>query len=273
MGNPLGDDTGYTGEQSTTGGQEQGQQQPGINPAWNDFLKDVPQDLHPKVIPHLQEWDKKVNTRFETIQSQIKPWESVTKSGMTPDEVMYSAQLLDALNKNPRMVYDAIGSYYEYAKDASNQGVSGQGPTVEPQNTDDPYAPKFTAFEQQINELKHQNDLLARAQQVQIEQRLQQQADVALDSELKSLKARYGDYDENYVLALMSNGASGDDAVKAYQGLAQKLGGGSAPRPLILGGGSGGIPGNNSVDVRKASDQDVKGLVASMLESYKRGNQ
>ena len=268
MSDPLGGDDGYTG------GQAQGQNEGG-NPAWQPFWDAIPQgvpqdQLKNAFTPVLQEWDRNVNNRFETIQSQVKPWEPVVKSGMSPDEVLDAANFISTLRKDPKMVYDAIGQYYGLSAQQVAAVQSGQGLTGEP-SENDPYAEKFTSLEQKLAEVSQHNEILARAAYAEQQNKMQASADADLERELTSLKGKYGSYDENYVLAMMSNGTSGEDAVKAYKALEQRLGGNSAPRPLIMGGG-GGIPGN-SVDPKKLNSTQTQDLVANMLAEYKRASQ
>ena len=93
-------------------------------------------------------------------------------------------------------------------------------------------------------------------------------ADAALDHELSEAKKKHGEYDERYVLGLINanSNLSVDQAVQSWrqsvQQYAEKMGF-AGPKPMFLGGGSN-IPGNN-VNLKSASDKEVKDVVQQML--------
>lgn len=223
------------------------------NPAWNEFLEAVPQEFHNKVTPVLEKWDKGVQERFQKVHSEYEPWKPILKTGVDPETTQFALNLLNTLNDNPELVHKAIGDYYKLGDKAPVE--QGQ---VEPVDQDDPYKAKFEQLEQQAN-------TMAQILLKQREEQVNAQADAELDQELAKLRKTYGEFDEEYILAKMTNGHSAEDAVKSYYQAVERMAKSKMPRPLIMGGG-GGVPGQN-VDPRKLSDSGTKNLVVEMLKA------
>lgn len=249
------DDIDFTGVGSPDSGQQGG------NPAWQPLLADLPQELHAKVTPHLQNWDRGVNDRFQKVHSEYEPWKDVIKSGAEPDVAKFALNLLNQLEQDPALVYKAIGDYYKLG--TPEPQLPKQGP-VEPE-TPDP-------VKTQLDELARQNQIMAQVlvQQRENEVRAQQQAkaDAALEEELTAAKkkfASYGDFNERYVLSMMQSGMTAEQAAQDYFNWRAEEVKKGAPRPLIVGSG-GGMPGQNA-DTRKMDDRGVKNLVADMLRA------
>jgi len=250
MSEPFG--AGDSGQGDYTGGQGEGQQ--GINPAWNDLLGVVPQELHSQVTPHLQNWDRNVQQRFEKVQSEYEPWKPVIGSGFNPEDAQFALNLLNALQSNPRDVYDRLGEYYKFNNPDGLQG-QGQG---EPPTEDNPYA-------KDIAELRQQNQQLAELMYQQRQAEMAQQADSQLDAELSALKQKYGDYNEKFVVAQMMAGTSAEEAVQQYFAWRDQELQRNIPKPLILGAG-GSVP-NGGIDPRKLDDKGTKSLIVDMLKA------
>lgn len=242
------------------GGQEQ--QGTGVNPSWQEYLNEIPQELHEKVIPAFEKWDKGVQDRFQKVHSEWEPWKQFVDAGIEPNEVQFSLNLLNSINENPEMVWKAIGEHYKlFEKETSNSG-QGQGKPTGEEDVEDPYAPQF-------EELRRQQQIMAQVMLNQRQAELDAQADADLDTELKALQGKHkdrGGFDERYVLALMQNGFSSEDAVNAYFEFQEKERQKFGVKPLIMGSG-GGLP-NPTTDVRKLDEAGRKNLVAQMLQGY-----
>lgn len=260
-------DSGYTGGDA---GQQGTGDQGGSNPAWNDLLNEVPQEFHHKVTPVLQNWDRGVQDRFQKVHSEYEPWQAVIKSGTDPETTQFALNLLNSVNNNPEMVYNALKDYYKFDQQSTqfNGSQNGQG-QQEPQVVD-PYQQQFQQYDQRFQELQRQNQIMANVLWEQQTKEQNIQADRQLDKELSSLKSKYGNYDERYVLAMMQNGMSSEDAVRQYHSFAENVAKTHTPRPLIMGGG-GSVPGQ-SVDVKKLSDAGTKDIVVQMLAAAAQQN-
>jgi hypothetical protein len=254
MGAPFGegqpvDSSVYTGDS--------GQQGTGGNPAWQEFLEPIPQELHEKVRPVLEKWDKGVQDKFNTVHQQYEPWKPIIDAGVDPDTANFALNLLNSINENPEQVWKAIGEYYKLSPQGTTSGQGQQELQVE----EDPYDPR-------ISTLERQNQIMAAHLVKQQEDRLAAQAEAQLDQELSSLRTKYkaqGDFSEQFVLAYMQNGFNSEDAVKAYYEFRDAERAKFGQKPLIMGSG-GGVPQFNNTDVRKLDESQTKNLVVQMLQ-------
>lgn len=254
------DNPGYdggSGEPQGTGG----------NPAWQEFLAPIPQELHPQVTPILEKWDKGVQERFNKVHSQYEPWKPIIDAGVDPETASFSINLLNAINDNPREVWEKIGEYYQLTNpQGSNSGQGQNGP--DELEDEDPYAGRFS-------ELERQNQIMAQHLIKQREAELEAQASADLDRELNDLRTKNksrGDFNEKFVLAQMQSGLPAEEAVEAYYQFRDQELKKYRQMPLIMGSG-GGVPQFGNTDVRKLSDKQTSDLVVQMLAQSKAQNQ
>lgn len=237
-----------------SGGSGQGGSGEGVNPAWNDLLGIIPQELHNQVTPHLRNWDQGVNQRFQGIQEQYKPYKSFVDGNIRPEDLQMGYGLVQALNEDPARVYQAIAEHYGLSQGAAEEETAEEESGLPPEVMQKLQA--FEQFQEQVSRL-----LVG-----QREQELAKTAEDALDKELSDLAGKFGDFDEQIVLPLMQNGLSGEQAVQRYFQIMDELATkASRPQvPRIIGSNGGGIP-QGGVDPVKLPSNDVKKLVAQQL--------
>lgn len=231
---------------------------PSINPAWSDLLGVVPSQLHSQVTPHLTKWDQNFQSKINEVHSQYEPWKKYQDGGVSPDDVDYALGLLNALSENPTEVIKALQEWVG----AENPEQQGQFNQTQPQQItpgeDDPILshPKFKEMEQAVN-------TMAQIILSQRESEQQAAADAELETDLESLREQYGEFDEELVLALASQGdnfdfAALENAVKTVQDKTKVV---RQPGPPVLGAGAA-IP----AEVPKPqNDAERRQLVANML--------
>lgn len=249
------------------GALDSGQEQQGGNPAWNDVLGIIPQELHSQITPHFQKWDKGVQDMVGKVHQEYEPWKSVIKTS-DPETTQFAIQLLGALESDPKSVYKAIQDHYKDQLGELIQPTPGQGQGEPNKELED------KPWLNDLQELRQQNEMLTRAFTSQHTAQQNAAADQALDEELKAAQKSHGDFDEDQVLALMSSKKlSASDAVTAWkqsvQNYAEKMGF-AGPKPFFMGGGSN-VPGTN-VDLKKASDKETKDVVIQMLAAAAQQN-
>lgn len=240
---------------------------PGQNPAWNDVLSVIPEQYHQQVTPYFQKWDQSAQTRIEEVNGRLKsfePYQQFVEHGIDPGELEQGLRLMYEINNNPRAVYDALAEAYNLTPQQVQDLANGNKEEEE----ENPYLQ-----DPRIDQLQQGLDLVGQVVLQDQQRRMAEQADAELDAELKSLESKYGNFDERYVLALMANGASGDDAVKAFQELTNTVIQNN-PRPFapnVMGGsgGSSGLP-SQAIDPTKLSGQETRALVAQMLNAARR---
>ena len=237
-------------------------QQGNINPAWNDLLGVVPSQLHSQVTPHLQKWDQNFQSKIQEVHSQYEPWKPFLDNGVTPEDVEYSLGLLNAVSENPGEVIKALQEMV--GADEGNAGQQGQ-------NGSTPQAPEFDQNDPilshpKVQEMQQAMENMAQILLSQQEQEQQSAADSELEQDLSSLKEKYGDFDEELVLALAMKNENFDfKALEgAVQSIQEKMKPPTSTPPPVLGGGGAVPPG--APDTSKAmSESDRKQLVANIL--------
>lgn len=253
---------------------------PGINPAWNELLGNMPSSLHSQIIPHLQKWDQSVESRLATVQSQYAPYKSLVEQKINPDEAVAALRLAQMIAENPKEFYDRMGQHY-----GSEWGLnSGQGQA--PNDADD-YSLEgledednpFGNLEQNplIKQLQEQQAIIAQflagdvqrreaAQQAQVNE----QADLEVKQEIEAITAKYGTdgkLDQRFINAALSmavqNNQTIEEAAEVIAGLAgmnQR-----PPAPTVV-SPSGGIPADIT-NVANLDSKSTKALAMQMLRA------
>jgi hypothetical protein len=218
-----------------------GQEQISPDSLANPFLAKIPEADRAIVGKYIKDWDAGVTRRFQDIHSQYA--------------------LMQMVNEDPQRVYDLLGQSLEQMQGGAQEfqqqeqqqyGLDGELPPV--------FAEKFAKMEQTL-------EALAQHFMSSEETRQAEQEDRELDDYLGMLKQKYGEFDEDWVLAKMLNGQDGEEALKQYndwlQGqITSRM---SSKRPVPVLGGGGSVP-PNGVDATKMTGSQVRALVAGMLE-------
>lgn len=248
------------------------------NPAWNEFLSGVPQGMHDVFKPHLAKWDQGVNARIQQVHSEYADWKPLKDQGITPEMIQQGIGIYQAIEEDPRRVYDILGQTYGYA--AANQIMqnAGQG---QPQNPNPQQQPEPTA-EYQFGQLPQQQPApeIARLQsmvdtmsQIMIAQRnaeIERQQDTVLDKELADLKARIGPFDETFVVGLMQAGMSAEQAGERWnQWRSDIIAQSNRPAAPSVISGAGPLP-SNAIDPTKLDKKNTVSLAAEMMRAANR---
>lgn len=237
------------------------EQETGINPAWNEVLSVLPEDVHSQVIPHFTKWDQNYQNSIQKVHSQYEPYKPIIEQGYQPDQLNYAMSVLQAIETQPQEVLKALQAYIG---EEDEQGQQNQfGSTEEPEWLNHP---KFKEVNEMVNTMA----------QILVQQReaeVQAQQDAEFEKELSEVKKEFGEFDEEWVLTKMiaNENLELKDAVKAYKefetGILSKA---RQPGPKVLGPG-GSVP-NQDLDPSKLDDKGKRSLVAQMLENAKQQN-
>lgn len=241
---------------------------PGPNPAWNDVLSVIPEQFHSVITPHFQTWDQAAQAQIEKANqsvSQYEPYKAFIEHGIDPTELENGLRLMYEVNNNPQAVWNALGKAYSLANEPGNAAEADddddddESSNVNLQQFQD--HPKFAELQQGI-------ELVSQIVLNEQTEKANAKADAELDAELATLKKAHGEYDEKYVLGLMMNGASAEEAVTSFTELRNNLLQ-SNPRPFaphVMGssGGGSGVP-SQAIDPKALSGKETRNLVAQML--------
>ena len=242
---------------------------PGPNPAWNDVLGVLPEQFHSVVTPHFQKWDQAAQSRIEAANAKVaefEPYAAFAQHGIEPSEIENGLRLMYEINNDPKRVWEALAQTYGLGANTENeQDPNGASANQDPANFQDP---RFDQLQQGI-ELVSQ--VVLREQQA----KANAEADAALDTELSNLREKHGDYNERFVLAMMQNGMTGEQAVQEWQSIRNETLQNN-PRPFapnVMGnsGGGSGYP-SQAIDPTKLSGKETRNLVAEMLAAAQAQN-
>jgi len=262
-------------------------QQGSGHPAWNQYLKDIPEGFHGVVKPAFEQWDKDVQARLAEVQSRYAPYKDILGSGVQPQQLSEAVRLYQMMANDPQSIYNAMAEHYGYGQDA------GQGQAEE---TDDEFDlgdgeddisnhPQFRQLQQQQQALQQQQEQFVAAMQQAQEARQQQEeaavgeqwldSKVAETTELLKQKGIEPDYDYiiTRALALGQSGQATDNdqaweqAVQSWISKVDSWGNrktANSTAPLVM-PTNGGTPSNQLPDMSNGKSRRQIG--AAMLDA------
>lgn len=222
---------------------------------WAQYLEPLPESVRPLVEPTFKQWDADVTQRFQKVQSEyapLKDFAPLVEQGFTPDVAGQAFNLMQALNNDPEAVLRELAEAIGYDLDQGTQEPNDDGET--PGEFVDP----------RLATVEQMTEAMAEIMLAQERQQQEAQENAMLDAHLAELKEKHGEFDEEYILLLMGNGLTGEQAVAKYQDLVGKVSRPAPPvAPTLLGAG-GGLP-SQGVDLSNLTSSQTKDLVAQML--------
>lgn len=239
----------------------------GFNPAWEP-IKEKLGDAHFQLIQsELADWDKGVNKRFETINSQYAPYKELG----SVEEIAGYKQIIEQMESNPEGMYEALGTFLKETgrmpSQAEAQELADDLDTDEQSEAEDPRLAELAKGQEEIRHFLEQ----------QQQAELQASADAELANEIEELTNSRG-YSKEDLQEIISRAAflsqQSDKKVPLSQaadwfdGLREKIlttprPGDSAPRLLPTSGGT--ATNNQSKTMGDLSRNETQDLVAAFL--------
>lgn len=238
----------------------------GGNPAWSTLLDKLPAGLHGLVRPELETWDRNVQQKLQQVHSQYEPYKPFIDSRVDPRELDSAYQIFNLINSDPRAFYDQMANFYGWTDE--------QGQEQQSQDEEDAYDLSGDEDDPRLSKLEQAQQQLQQTIEQQMQAQAQAEADSQLDQTMTSLKQKFGEFDEGFVLtkAMQYMNTTGrepnlEQIVQEYQQFVdgvrqQPRAGANAPRVLPT---SGGVPSSN-VDPTSLSPKDRRALMAEMLQ-------
>lgn len=147
------------------------------HPAWNQYLKDIPEGFHPLVTPAFEKWDKEVQHQLQQVQSRYEPYKEILNSGVQPQQLGEAIRLYQMMANDPQSVFNAMAEHYGYGNNA-DQGQADETAEDEfdlGESDDISNHPQFKQLMQQQQELQRQQEQFVNAMQQAQETREQEQ--------------------------------------------------------------------------------------------------
>jgi len=227
----------------------------GLGPEWNEIVSGFPEDKRAELGPKIRE---RLST-YETTQQAYEPWKNLQDSGITPELASTAATLYRLIENDPRQVYETIGKHLGITPQQAKEVVQE---AKEDKEDEDPRFAKLSTLEQQVQVM---SQILLGQRDMEAQEKAKAEADAALDKELKSLKTKYSDVDEEQVIMYMlQHNVAAEEAYKMYTERDNNIRS-RRPAPFVLGSG-GHIPTNKPIDPKTLSPADTKNLVAQMMQ-------
>lgn len=245
----------------------------GGNPAWNEFLQPLPEDIRPEVVPVLQKWDQEVQQKIGSVQSEYEPWKDFVKSGIDPETAQFATEVLAKLQEDPRAIYDSLGQHFGW-ENGEEPGTTPSGQGLENGEGEEEQFEFDLESNPAFQQLQQQNKLMADFLLAQRNEQMEQQEEAKLDQEFKQAEEKYGKFDKDandFVLMFMAqNDVSVEDAAEAYYSFLERKGG-RRPAPKLHGGSGGGAVPAPKLSPKKMSDKEARDAFVQMLTSGQEG--
>lgn len=237
------------------------------------FLERIPEGDRETVGKYVKQWDAGVTRRFQELHGKYKPYEDLGDL----ETLQQAHQLYQLLDTEPERLYAALretfGDELEGATQQQNLENEGEIP------------PWFQEHQGVLNELREgfekQNEVLEAMANYILDQHKSTQAgteDKELEEYLGLLQEEYGEFDEEYVLTKMYNGASGEEAVQAWKNMVQQhINQASQSEnglpPVLSSSGGSAVARENAQRLGSVAGKDIRALVADVMSQANRESQ
>lgn len=243
------------------------------HPAWDPYLKDVPEEFHEYVTKAFKAWDDAVvpKSKVQELEEQYANYKNFVENDIDADVLEEALGVRQALEANPEeFVKRAVEIFGLENLLASTGNSSDDEDEDEDYDVDDiAKNPVVVALQKQLEEVT--GKLSTREQ---TEQEAQQAKEY--DEYLAGLKDTYkdaGEFDESIVSGLIGAGWDGDEAVKHYFkifGSANQAPNPSEDQPPVVMGGDGqtgsGLP-DQSTKMGDLTRNDLEDAVIQFLNN------
>lgn len=258
----------FTSNSGPVDGGETATENGGGNPAWENLRTKLDPISFKSIEEDLKQWDKSAETRISTLNSQLKSYKDLGEA----EQLQSYAALAQQIDANPEAIYDALGQFLrENGRLPETQAEMDEA--LDNADEDEYVDPRLAQLEAQQEQMRQ-------FLEAQENERIQHEADAALDMEIGQLQQAHPDFTEDDVQEILmraafelSNGKSRGLNEVAQEYIEKTVNriravprpGDSAPRLLPT---SGGVPTANSqgTPLGKMSRGDVQSLIAASLQ-------
>lgn len=238
------------------------------NPAWNDFLAEIPASMHDMVRPHLEKWDAGVQQKIQAVHSEWADFKPFKDAGLNGEVLQQAYGIYEAINADPKRVYEVLAETYGFSPQQIAQvQQQGQPEIQQPGTGTAEYDITGGQPNPEILQLRQGFTTMAEYLVKQEQEKANAQADVELNNQLAAAKAKFGDFDETFVLGYMNTGVPLEKAIQGYQALANDiLTKSNRPQAPTVISGAGPLP-SNAIDPAKMNGTDTRALVATLIKA------
>lgn len=173
------------------------QQESQGNPAWASIQSELDPISFSRIQPKLKEWDDGVQQRLSSVTEKYRWADEIAKSGYQPEQVTMALQAAQMLNEQPEVIYQKLHEFLE---------ANGRLPQNQ-QELDDAVEGDEQQDDPRLQALAQQQEQMQQFLIMQENQRLQQQADAALETEISQLKSSHPEFEDADIQEIISRAA------------------------------------------------------------------
>jgi hypothetical protein len=244
----------------------------GGNPSWEPLRSKLGETTFRLIQDDLSKFDKAAESRISKLNQQLKTYSAFGQ----PDQIQTAISLAQRVDREPEAIYEALGQFLR------DNGRMPQTQQEMQQVTADADEAEAETDDPRLRQLEQQQQQIAQFLQAQENERIQAQADAALQDELGALKGnpKFASFDQADIREVIQRAAfmaqtTGD--VPPLEAVAQDYldntvnrirslprPNDSAPRLVPTSGG--GVPSQTGQpSLGQRSKQDIQDLVAGFL--------
>lgn len=250
----------------------------GLDFSYDSYLGQVPESIRSQIEPAFKSYRDSLESGYTNQTQQFEPYKQIEDQGWTPEHVNVGLNLLQQLNDNPQVVFDAlVKEYPELTQQMQQQMPEFQQSTPQFQQNNGtgmdipPELQQRLDQQEQVIQLMYkgfeqQQQALAERQSSDQEQQELKQFNELLDKTAPSDK-----YHRPFILSYIAQGQTPDQAVKSYNDwqTSEQQRWRSNGAPLVAPGSGGGLP-SEPIDTSKLNDKDRRDLITQYLEAANR---
>lgn len=257
-----------------------------VHPAYEKVLAELPEVLHSKITPLLQEQDKYFQQQLE----KYTPFKDFVDQGISPDIIQNGINLANAIQNDPVEVFSSLQSYLQEQGMLASEAKKVAKDIMETESGDD-FENLFdedevpAALKKELESLRQSQTKLEEYTNNQILERETEKELQTLEAGIADLRSKYNinDAHEVAIYNLMNSAlAAGMDlsVAEAAGQLSQMIGGfapvgavtGAAPAPTIIGSAGGAGVQAQSLEMPK-TDKERRAMLGQLFDEYRKANQ
>jgi hypothetical protein len=255
------------------------------HPAWDKMLAELPEVLHGKVTPYLQEQERNFQQQLE----KYTPFKDFVDQGISPDVITSGLNLAYAIENEPTEVYESLQEYLieqgmlkKDAKEAARNIMEEESGEDFENIFDEDEIP--AGLKKELAELR---DRQSQQDDYIYQQELAKETEVELETitnEMEGLKGQYhlSDAHEVAIYDIMQSALNAGREITVQEAagqLSQMIGGfvpisaqaPNAAAPMIMGSEGGAGVQSQRIEIPKGS-KEKKEMLGQMFEEWQRAN-
>lgn len=253
----------------------------GLDFGYDSYISQVPEAIRGQIEPAFKTYAETVKNKFTEYDQQYAPYKEIQEQGWTPEHVNVGLNLLQQLNTNPDVVYQALIEEYPHLAQQAGAGQvtqqiqnlqqnPGQAPVTPPADGGeiDPALQQRLDQQEQIIQLLYQGFQQQQEGLVSQQQQEREKMELAQFEQELNKVAPPDKYNRDFILAYVAKGATPQQAVEQYTNwetsYQQRLRSNGAP--LVAPAGGGGLP-SDPIETNKLTDPQRRDLITRYLEA------